>query len=152
EQSAALIRRISAATVGRLEIVYQLLRVLIGIMGVRVNGHASFVRPLIFPMSMGAAEAMMNKKSVEDVPPQVVEEIKASNAASENYGNFYGQNLSPVQAGILLVAATLAGLNHHVNLLHLVYYTIPIVVLSILFAAIQFLHFDRRIRRKADRD
>lgn len=149
EQSAALIRRISAATVGRLNIVYQLLRVLIGAMGVRVNGHASFVRPLIFPMSMGAAEAMLNKKSVDDVPPQVAEQIKASNAASENYGNFYGQNLSPVQAGVQLVAGTLSRLNHQVSGMSLVIYTIPIVILSVLLATIQFLIFDRRIRRKA---
>jgi hypothetical protein len=39
EQSAALIRRISAATVGRLQIVYQLFRVLHGAIGIRLNGH-----------------------------------------------------------------------------------------------------------------
>ncbi|HMY76496.1 MAG TPA: DUF969 family protein, partial [Blastocatellia bacterium] len=57
EQSAALIRRIRAATVGRLQIIYQLFRVLHGLMGIRLNGHPSFVRPLIFPMSLGAAQA-----------------------------------------------------------------------------------------------
>ncbi|MGH9766648.1 MAG: 5-oxoproline transporter, DUF969 family subunit, partial [Blastocatellia bacterium] len=57
EQAAKLIRRIHAATVGRLQIVYQLFRVLHGWMGIRLNGHPSFVRPLIFPMSVGAAHA-----------------------------------------------------------------------------------------------
>src|SRR5438128_7681613 len=47
EQSAALIRRFRAATVGRLSLIYQLFRILHGIMGLRLNGHASFVRPLI---------------------------------------------------------------------------------------------------------
>src|SRR5262249_58341176 len=57
EQSANLIRKIRAATVGRLQIVYQVFRVLHGLMGIRLNGHPSFVRPLIFPMSAGAAQA-----------------------------------------------------------------------------------------------
>jgi len=63
EQSAAVIRRIAAATVGRLQIVYQLFRVLTGILGIRLNGHPSFVRPLIFPMSIGAAEATFGAAS-----------------------------------------------------------------------------------------
>src|SRR5215216_2679079 len=82
EQSAALIRRIRAATVGRLQIVYQLFRVLTGILGLRLNGHAAFVRPLIFPMSVGAAEATMRAASVEELPEEKVERIKAANAAS----------------------------------------------------------------------
>src|SRR5258706_16300475 len=45
EQSARLIRRVAAATVGRLNIVFQLFRVLTGILGLRLNGHPSFVRP-----------------------------------------------------------------------------------------------------------
>ena len=54
EQSAKLIRRFRAATAGRLLIVYQLFRVLHGVLGIRLNGHPIFVRPLIFPMSVGS--------------------------------------------------------------------------------------------------
>jgi len=151
EQSAVVIRRIAAATVGRLQIVYQLFRVLMGISGIRLNGHPSFVRPLIFPMSVGAAEAAFKAKTAEDVPEEVVEEIKASNAASENYGNFYGQNLSPVQAGILLVFGVMMGLGYQVSVLKLVLYAIPIASLSVILGAIQFLLLDRRQGRKAER-
>jgi len=72
EQSAVVIRKLAAATVGRLQIVYQLFRVLTGILGVRLNGHPSFVRPLIFPMSVGAAEATFGASSAEDVPEDAV--------------------------------------------------------------------------------
>jgi len=150
EQSARLIRRIKAATVGRLSIIYQLFRVLHGIIGVRLNGHPSFVRPLIFPMSVGAAEAQTGAKSADELPEEEVEEIKAANSASENYGNFYGQNLSPVQAGILLVYGTLRGLGLEVSLLSLVLYAIPITTISIILAIIQFHLFDLKIKRKAD--
>jgi uncharacterized membrane protein len=153
EQSAALIRRISAATVGRLQIVYQLLRVLMGIMGLRLNGHAAFVRPLIFPMSVGAAESQTGAKSADDLPIEDVERIKAANAASENYGNFYGQNLSPVQSGILLVFGVLKGLGYEVGVGSLVMFAIPIASFSIIFAIIQFLLLDRRLAGKeAKRD
>lgn len=148
EQSAALIRRISAATVGRLQIVYQLLRVLMGVIGLRLNGHAAFVRPLIFPMSVGAAEAQTGAQAASDLPVESVERIKAANAASENYGNFYGQNLSPVQSGILLVFSTLKGLGYEASVGRLVLFAIPIASISILLAAIQFLIFDRAFKRK----
>jgi uncharacterized membrane protein len=148
EQSAALIRRIRAATVGRLALTYQLFRIVHGLLGLRLNGHPSFVRPLVFPMAVGAAEARAGAKSVEDVPVERIEEIKAATAAAENYGNFYGQNLSPVQAGVVLVFGVLGGLGYSVNIWRLVLFTIPIVGMSVVLAIIQFLLLDRRYGRE----
>ena len=144
EQSAVWIRRFRAATVGRLSILYQLFRVLHGILGLRLTGHASFVRPLIFPMSAGAAEA---KSGGEEVEPEKLELIKAANSASENYGNFYGQNLAVVQPGILLVYGVMKSVGYEVNLWRLILFTIPVVVLSIVLGAIQFLWLDRRLNQ-----
>src|SRR5215471_12968300 len=141
EQSASLIRKIRAATVGRLQIIYQLFRVLHGLMGIRLNGHPSFVRPLIYPMSVGAAQA---------TDTDSIEKIKAANAAAENYGNFYGQNLSPVQAGILLVYGVMQGLGLTVGLWDLVRYTIPIVIASVVLGATQFLWLDRALGKTAE--
>ena len=149
EQSAKLIRRIAAATVGRLQIVYQLFRVLNGILGLRLNGHPSFVRPLIFPMSVGAAEAEFHAANAEELPEEVVEEIKAANSAGENYGNFYGQNLSPVQPGILLVFGVLSGLGYIVSVWTLVVYAIPIATISVILGMFQFWLLDRKLRGKA---
>jgi uncharacterized membrane protein len=149
EQSAVVIRKLAAATVGRLQIVYQLFRVLTGILGVRLNGHPSFVRPLIFPMSVGAAEAQFGASSAEDVPEEVVEEIKAANASSENYGNFYGQNLSLVQPGILLVFGVMSEIGYSISVWALVMFAIPIATISVILGAIQFWLLDRQLRRKA---
>jgi uncharacterized membrane protein len=151
EQAATFIRRTRAATAGRLQIVYQLFRIIVGLFGIRINGHPAFVRPLIFPMSVGALEASTNAQSADELPPPVVEEVKAANAASENYGNFYGQNLNIVQAGILLVAGTLEGLGHKVSLLRLVLFAIPVTTISVVLGAIQFLLLDRWIARRAAR-
>jgi uncharacterized membrane protein len=144
EQAAALIRRVRAATVGRLQIVYQLFRVLVGALGIRLNGHPAFVRPLIYPMSVGAAAAERGVRGPDELPPDETEEIKAAASAAENYGNFYGQNLSPVQPGILLVYGVLSGLGYQVGLWRLVLFAVPITTLSVLLAAAQFALLDRR--------
>lgn len=145
EEAAALIRRVSAATVGRLEIVYQLFRVLHGALGIRLNGHPSFVRPLVFPMALGAAQTLQ-----PELPERVTERIKAATAASENYGNFYGQNLSVVQAGVLLVYGVMKSQGYEVGLWSLVFYTTPIVAASIALAFVQFAWLDRWIRRTVE--
>lgn len=148
EEAAALIRKLRAATVGRLQLVYQLFRVLHGALGIRLNGHPSFVRPLIFPMSLGAAQAQTAGGAV---PEPASERIKAANAAAENYGNFYGQNLNPVQAGILLVYGVMQGLGYTIALWDLVKFTVPVVIASILLAALQFWWLDRRLRAEVER-
>jgi len=146
EQAANLIRKIRVATVGRLQIVYQLFRVLHGLMGIRLNGHPSFVRPLIFPMSVGAMRPGAHQRAENDS----VERIKGANAAAENYGNFYGQNLSPVQAGILLVFGVMQGLGFTVSVWDLVWYTVPIVAASIILAIIQFSWLDRSLDKAVE--
>jgi uncharacterized membrane protein len=138
QQSAVWIRRIHAATAGRLLALYQLFRVAVGALGLRLGGHATFVRPLILPMAIGATGAD-GVKATE----QPVEKIKAAAAASENYGNFYGQNLAPVQAGILLVYGVMKGLGYTVSLWDLVKYTVPVVAVSLILGFIQFAMLDR---------
>ena len=146
ERAAVVIQRRRAATVGRLQIGYQLFRVLVGALGIRLNGHAAFVRPLVYPMSLGAAKAGV--APTQSVDERRLEEIKATDAAAENYGNFYGQNLSPVQPGILLVFGALRGLGYEVSLWRLILFTTPIVASSMMLGAIQFLLLDRRERRR----
>ena len=142
QQSAVWIRRIHASTAGRLSALYQFFRVVVGALGLRLAGHASFVRPLILPMAIGATETDGVKPAEESI-----EKIKAATAASENYGNFYGQNLAPVQAGILLVYGVMRGLGYPVGLWDLVKYTVPVVAASLILGFIQFTLLDRGIRK-----
>lgn len=148
ERAASLIQQVRVATVGRLLIVYQVFRVLVGALGIRLNGHAAFVRPLVFPMSLGAAAAGSGEAQADSLGEKRLEEIKAADAAAENYGNFYGQNLSPVQPGILLVYGTLRGLGYEVSLWRMIFFTTPIVLSSVILGAVQFLLLDRRERER----
>ena len=84
----------------------------------------------------------------EPTAKNYLEEIKATDAAAENYGNFYGQNLSPVQPGILLVYGTLRGLGYEVSLWRMIFFTTPIVLSSVILGAVQFLLLDRRKRER----
>jgi uncharacterized membrane protein len=93
-------------------------------------------------MAIGATGADGVKATDESI-----EKIKAATAASENYGNFYGQNLAPVQAGILLVYGVMKGLGYTVGLWDLVKYTVPVVAVSLILGFIQFALLDRGIRR-----
>lgn len=147
DRAALFIQRFRAATVGRLLVIYQLFRVLVGAMGIRLNGHPAFVRPLVYPMAVGAAaKPLGGDPDLVDEP--TTEEIKANVAAAENYGNFYGQNLSPVQPGILLVYTTLAGLGMQMSLWRMIGFTSAIVVASVLLGAIQFRLLDRNLGRE----
>lgn len=215
-EARRLITRIAGATVGRLPFVYQLFRVLCGILGLRLNGHPTFVRPLLFPMLTGATQAAFAKtdenaqgvaqldestterrslieerrrlkrtpdeaKSAADKQREAeldvayeeqaarhrqtygaaykseqeffndarVDKLKAASAAAENYGNFYGQNLNPAQAGILLVFGVMQGLGYTVGVWHLVLYAVPIVLCSLALAAIQFALFGKKLFKKS---
>ena len=130
EESARLIRRFRGATASRAVLVYQLFRVLHGALGIRLNGHPLFVRPLAYPMA----------ESVSAAGP---ERTKAAVAAAENYGNFFGQNVSPVQAGVLLVYGVLKAQGLDVTPWMLVKAAAPMTALSIVLAAIQFRRLDK---------
>ena len=142
-QAGRLIRKFAAASVGRLLIIYQCFRVIVGALGLRLGaGHPTFVRPLIYPMSIAAVSKDREPRQDE------VELIKSANAASENYGNFYGQNLSPIMAGVLLVAGVMKGLDYDISPWRLVLFAIPIATASVILGVIQFLWLDRRLRKR----
>lgn len=146
ERAAALILRARAATAGRLLLLYQLFRVGVGVLGIRLNGHPSFVRPLVFPMSLGAEKASAGGAETSELPVERVEALKAANAAAENYGNFYGQNLSPVNPGILLVFGVLQGPGYAAGVWSMIRYTSIIVLLSLVLGAFQFWRLDGKGR------
>src|SRR5262249_45331696 len=100
-------------------------------------------------MSIGAAEATTGAESEEELDDNLVERIKAANAAGENYGNFYGQNLSPVQAGIFFLFSQISGLGYTPNICGLVLFVLPISSLLLILGIFYLLVFDRRIRQKA---
>ncbi len=127
EQAAAWVRQGGQnARVGRLLWGYQLFRVTCGFLGLRVNGHPGMVRPLLAPMAAAAS------------PTGEPDGLKAASAAAENYGNFYGQNLSPVAPGLLLVYGILKAQGLEVDMWGLVGYACVPVGFSLILGFVQF--------------
>ena len=144
EQARRLILRIRAATVGRLQVVYQIFRVVVVALGIRLgSGHVTFSRPLVVPMAMGAA----GLDEDEDGARPETDRVKAACGASENYGNFYGQNLFFGAAGVALVVSTLKTYGIEVDPRRVALWAIPVAVTSVLAGAVQFWLLDRWLRK-----
>jgi uncharacterized membrane protein len=138
EQARCVILKISAATVGRLQLVYQFFRIAVVAMGIRLgSGHVLFSKPIVVPMALGlTADAESDR-------------VKAASAASENYGNFFGQNLFFGAAGVALVVSTLKQNGLTADPRQIAKWTIPIVIASVIFAAIQYRLLDAWLRKRA---
>lgn len=87
ERAADFIKKIKGASAGMVIWLYILIRTIASAFSIRLGGHVQFIRPLILPMAEGAAQKHV--KLTEDD----IEKIKGLAGASENYGNFFGQNI-----------------------------------------------------------
>lgn len=112
-------------------------------MGVTLGGHPQFVRPLVSPMAEGAAIAKYGELDEKDL-----DKVKAFSAASDNIGNFYGQNLFMANSGILLIASTLETLGMNVDTLQLAKVAIPVAIVAIVLWVAQTILLDKQLKKK----
>jgi uncharacterized membrane protein len=110
---------------------------------IRIGGHVQFIRPLILPMSQGAAESKYGKMDEEDK-----EAIKGLNAAVENYGNFFGQDFFVASGGVLLIVGVLKELKYNVDALDIAKASLPIAIIIMVIGTIQFLYYDKKFDKK----
>jgi uncharacterized membrane protein len=110
---------------------------------IRIGGHVQFVRPLILPMSLGAAE---NKHG--DISEEDKEAIKGLNAAIDNYGNFFGQNFFVASGGVLLIVGVMKGLKYNVDALDIAKASLPIAIIIMIVGTIQSLYYDKKFEKK----
>lgn len=154
DEARRIIQRVRAATTGRLLIVYHLFRTGVVAFGIRLgSGHVTFSRPLVVPMALAADglddQARGAARGMGDEAEQVaVDRVKAAAGASENYANFFGQNLFFGSSGVGLVVRNLADSGHVVSALHVSLYTIPVAVTALVFATVQYVLLDHWLRRR----
>lgn len=99
ERARTLIAGIRAVTVGRLLLVYMLLRqVTAGIGLISIAGHAQTVKPLVAPMAEAAAELGNPNLSNEER-----EKVRALAAATDNVALFFGEDVFLAIGSILLM-------------------------------------------------
>ncbi|HMA68556.1 MAG TPA: DUF969 domain-containing protein [Candidatus Mcinerneyibacterium sp.] len=141
ERASELIGNIKAVTAGRVIMIYEFFRLLAAAFGLRLGGHPTFVRPLVYPMAEGALKKD-RKRNLLDKEKEI---IKAHSAAAENYGNFFGQNVFLAAGGILLIQGVLKEAGYNVELLTMAKYAIPTAFFAILYGFIQFYLMDRKL-------
>jgi len=96
-------------------------------------------------MAEGAA-----RNKYGQVDEESIEEIKGYSASSENFANFFGQNVFVAAGGVLLIVGTLSELGIEVTPLAVSKASIPIAVIAFIFAAIYYNLFDRRLTRRLE--
>lgn len=142
ERAEFLIAKISAVTAGRIFLLYQFIRQVTVALGVALGGHPSVIRPLIAPM--GEAAALKGRKA----PQEVLDKIRAMAASSENYGNFFAQNIFLASGGLLLISGVFKEAGYTVDFVTMALYSIPTAIVTFIFSAIRFFLFDKEIEKE----
>ena len=137
------IKKIANATTGRILSLYLAIRVFAAATSLRIGGHIQFIRPLIHPMSRGAAVAKYGELSEE-----VEDDIKGLCAGVENFGNFFGQNCflgaSGTEQGVNVMKD---GNPVPVDVLGIAMWSIPIAIVSVILGIIYFVIYDRKLEK-----
>ncbi|MFC6165517.1 DUF969 domain-containing protein [Lactiplantibacillus dongliensis] len=139
------IKKLKNLTPGRILNLYLLIREVACAFGITLSGQVQFVRPLISPMVQAAAGARGK------LTPKQIDLIKARSAATDNFGNFYAQNLFVASGGVLLMASTMKSLGHAVEPTSIVLYSIPMAVITFIITAIYNMRFDRQFNVKRNK-
>ena len=142
-KATMLIENAKRLSTGMLLSGYTLVREITIAMGVTLGGHPQFVRLLIYPMAEGASIAKYGNLDKNDI-----DKIKGFSAASDNIGNFFGQNVFMANPGVLLIVSTLETLGIHADALKISQASIVIAVIAFILFVLQNYILDRKFKRK----
>jgi uncharacterized membrane protein len=141
ERARMLIARVRKATVGRLLLIYFIIRQATAMLGLTsLGGPAQMVRPLIAPMAEGAAETQLGALS-----DQTKWRVRAHAAAVDNIALFFGEDVFIAIGSILLIVGFLEQNNILVEPLELSLWAIPTAVLALLIHTVRLMRLDRQL-------
>lgn len=142
EQARTLMQRLRGVSVGPLLIVYLLFRQGTSALGLTsIAGQAQSIRPIIAPMAEGAVESRGGP--LDDAGRQ---HVRATAAATDNVGLFFGEDIFVAIGSILLMVGFLATAGIVIDPIHLSLWAIPTAIAAFLIHGVRLLVFDRRMR------
>lgn len=144
ERAEALIRRVRAATAGRVLLLYSGVRQVSIALGVNLGGHAQAVRPLVAPMAVAAAQAQD-----PGLPDAAARDIRAHAAAAENIGNFFGEDIFIAVGAVLLMKGFFEAQQIEVSVWAMALWGIPTALVAFAVMAWRCRALDRRLRTAA---
>lgn len=145
EHVAALMRRMPAATAGRVLWFYHAIRGLTSTLGLSIGNHASMVRPLVAPMAEGAAR--LDAAPGEVRGPRAL--VRAHAAASENLGNFFSDDIFVAVGALLLIERFFANVGVAVSLADIKLWSLPTALWVLLVGWWRYRALDRRLQGDA---
>lgn len=143
ERARTLISRVKAATVGRVLLVYFVVRQASAALGLTsLGGHPQMVRPLIAPMAEAAAETHHGA-----LPDRERFLIRSHAAAADNIGLFFGEDIFIAIASILLIKGFLEQNGIIVEPLQLSVWAIPTAICALAIHSFRLWMLDRHLKR-----
>lgn len=140
ERARSLIARIKIVTVGRLLLVYMLLRQVTAAIGlISIAGHAQTVKPLVAPMAEAAAELKHG-----DITDDERDRVRALTAATDNIALFFGEDVFLAIGSILLMVGFMQQSGIEVQPLQLSFWALPTAIAAFLVHGARLLLFDRK--------
>lgn len=143
DKATDAIKKLSKLTCGSLLSVWLLIRTASAAFSLRLGGHVQFIRPIILPMAEGAVSAKYGEIDEKDT-----DMIKGYAAATENYGNFFGQNCFLGSSGTLLIASTLTAQGYETDALQIATASWPICIVICIVGAVAHLLLDGKLKKK----
>ena len=145
ERARMLIARLRVVTVGRLLLLYFILRQITASLGLTsLGGHPQMVRPLIAPMAEAAAE-----KEFGPISDDIRFRVRANAAAVDNVALFFGEDVFIAIGSILLIKGFLQQSGVIVQPFELSVWAIPTAILALLIHGTRVLLLDRKLKREA---
>ena len=143
DRARTLISRVKAATVGRVLLVYFIVRQASAALGLTsLGGHPQMVRPLVAPMAEGAAETHFGV-----LPDRERFLIRSHAAAADNIGLFFGEDIFIAIASILLIKGFLEQNGIIVEPLQLSVWAIPTAIAALAIHSFRLWMLDRHLKR-----
>jgi uncharacterized membrane protein len=140
ERARSLISRIRVVTVGRLLLVYMLLRqVTAGIGLISIAGHAQTVKPLVAQMAEAAAELRHG-----DITDDERDRVRALTAATDNVALFFGEDVFLAIGSILLMVGFMQQSGIEVQPMELSFWALPTAIAAFFVHGARLLLFDRK--------
>jgi uncharacterized membrane protein len=144
EHMHAWILRMRRMTLARLLIGYLGLRQLLSMVGLtNAGGHAQTVRPLLAPMSEAAAE-----KETGPLPHELRQRVLALDAATDNVGLFFGEDVFVAIGAVLLIQGFYAQNGIVLEPLQIALWALPTAIAAFVIHSLRIVLFARRLRRE----
>lgn len=143
EHASTWISRFQGLTLARFQIVYLGLRQVSSMVGLtHVAGHPQTVRPLVAPMSVAAAE-----RSVGPLDDEARDEVRASAAATDNIGLFFGEDVFVAIGAVLLIQGYYARNGIELEPLEIALWALPTAIAAFIIHAIRLNLLQASLRR-----